>query len=108
VVIGDDVEPRRFVFYADDRDRLVRTLAYFPDVRTGRAHDLGQISAIHFWNGQGLGDELLGIGLHGRDHATHHAVIAQVPYQRARVDVGQHWNLELFQVFFRHLLRAPV
>jgi len=28
--------------------------------------------------------------------------------QRSRVDFRQHWNLELFEIFFRDLLRAPV
>src|SRR6202047_3073446 len=48
------------------------------------------------------------ITLDGRNHAPHHAVIAQMPHQRARVDVGKYWNLELLQILFGHLLRAPV
>src|SRR5437667_7605613 len=35
-------------------------------------------------------------------------MIAQMPDQRSRVDFRQHWNLELFEIFFRDLLRAPV
>ena len=31
-----------------------------------------------------------------------------MPHQRARVDLRQHRNLELFEIFFGHLLRAPV
>src|SRR5438093_10107306 len=31
-----------------------------------------------------------------------------MPYQCARIDLRQHWNLELLQVFFGNLLRAPI
>ena len=56
----------------------------------------------------GLRHQLVGVGLQSRDHAAHHAVVAQVPHQRARIDLRQHRNLELFEIFFRDLLRAPV
>src|SRR3989449_4442068 len=35
-------------------------------------------------------------------------MIAQMPDQRSRFDFRQNWNLELFEIFFRDLLRAPV
>ncbi len=31
-----------------------------------------------------------------------------MPHQRARIDLRQHRNLELFEIFLGHLLRAPV
>src|SRR6266550_2384714 len=31
-----------------------------------------------------------------------------MPYQRTRVDIRKNRNLELFQIFFHYLLRAPI
>src|SRR5690349_8213612 len=31
-----------------------------------------------------------------------------MPHQRPRIDLRQHWNLELFEIFLGHLRRAPV
>src|SRR5439155_1156463 len=50
----------------------------------------------------------LGIALQSRNYPSHNTMIAQMPDQRSRVDFRQHWNLELFEIFFRDLLRAPV
>src|SRR5689334_17413847 len=35
-------------------------------------------------------------------------MIAEMPHQRARIDLRQHRNLELFEVFVCDLLRAPI
>ena len=98
----------RLVFYAHNFDRLMRALAHFPDVRTIGADHFREILAVHFWDGARLGHQLLHVGLHRRDHATHDAVVAQVTNEGARVNVGQHRNLELLEILFGNLLRAPV
>ena len=108
IVVGDDVEAFRFVFYSDHFIRQMRTLAGFPDIRVLGAHHFGEVGAIHLWNGARLGDQLLGIDFQRRDHAAHHAVVAQMAHQSARVNVAEHRNLELFEIFFGDLLRAPV
>ena len=56
----------------------------------------------------GLRHQLVGVIFQSGDHAAHHAVVAQMPHQRPRIDLRQHRNLELFEIFFRDLLRAPV
>src|SRR3984885_11638102 len=35
-------------------------------------------------------------------------MIAEMPHQCPRIDIGQHRHLELLQVLFGHLLRAPI
>src|ERR1700686_3135391 len=35
-------------------------------------------------------------------------MVSQMAHQRAGVDIGEHRNPELFEIFFRDLLRAPV
>src|SRR6185437_10535944 len=98
----------RLVLYAYNFDRLMRALANFPDVRAVGADDFRQVLTVHLRDGTRLGDQLVNIGLHGRDHATHHAVIAQVAHESTRVDIGKDRDLELFEILLGNLLRAPV
>ncbi len=53
-------------------------------------------------------NQLVGVGLGGRYDSAHHAMIAQMPHQCARVDLGQHRNLVPLHVLVGYLLRAPV
>src|SRR5208282_26154 len=99
---------RRLVFYSDNFIGQVRTLARFPHVGVVGGDDFGEILAVHFRNRARLGDEFAGIFLERRDHATHHAVGAQVANQRPRVNLSEHGNLELLHEFIGDLLRAPV
>ena len=55
----------------------------------GRNHP-GQIGAVHLADVSGSLDQSFRIRQCGRDHAAHHAVVAQVPHQGARIDLGKH------------------
>src|SRR5262252_7013823 len=107
-VIGDHVKPRRLVFYSDDFVGQVRALASFPNVGVVGRNDFRQVGAVHLRNRAGFADELVAVGLESRDHAAHHAVVAQVANQSTRVDIGKDGNFELLHVLVGHLLRAPV
>src|SRR5208282_5391533 len=107
-VIGDYVEARRLVFDSDYFVGQVRALACLPHVGVVGGDDLGEILAVHFWDRSRLGDEFVGIVFEGRDHAAHHAIGPQVADQRPRVDLGEHWDPELFHELVGDLLRAPV
>src|ERR1700691_5355432 len=102
------MKARGLIFYPDHSHRLMRALADLPYVRALRAHLFGKVGAVHLRNRIGFGYQLLRVALDGRDYAAHHAVVAQVPHQRARVDIRQHRHFELLQVLLGHLLRAPV
>src|SRR5271166_1721262 len=108
VVVGDDVIFRRLILYTHDLGRLVRAHAFIPLIHVASADFLRQISAIHLGDGACLGNQLRGVGLQGRDDATHHSVVAEVPYQGARVNLGKHGNLIALQILLRDLLRTPV
>ena len=69
---------------------------------------LRQVHSVNRRSRLGRSHQLLHIRLSGGDHAAHHAFIAQVPNQRAGVDIRQHRNLVSLQVFVRHLVRAVV
>src|ERR1700730_4839459 len=86
----------------------MRTLASFPDVGALGADNFREVSTIHLWDGACLRHQLVGVAFQRRHHAAHHAVVAQVPYQCPRINLRQHGNLELFEILFRDLLRAPV
>ena len=107
-VVGDDVELLRFVLHPNNGNRLVRAFAELPYIRMFGAHDFGEIGPIHFGYRARLGDELFRVGFKGGDHSAHHPVVAQVAHQGARVDIRQHRNFGMFQVFFGNLLRAPI
>ena len=98
----------RLVFDADDFNRLMRALAHFPDVWPICRDHLRKVLPVHLWNRTRLGDQLLDIGFHGRNHAAHHAVVSQMAHEAAGVDVRKHRNLELLEIFFGYLLRAPI
>src|SRR5690348_1907971 len=108
VIVGYDVEAFRFIFHANDCYRLVRAFPNFPNVRMFSGNNFRQIGAIHFRNGERFGDELVGIGFQSGDHATHYAMVAQMAYQGAGVDIPEDRYFELLQVFFGNLLRPPV
>src|ERR1019366_1223865 len=107
-VIGDYVEARWLIFYADDFVGQVRALTGLPHVGVVGRDDLCEILAIHFRDGARLHDELVRIVLERRDHAAHHAIGPQVAYQRPRVDLGEHRDSKLLHELIRDLLRAPV
>ena len=93
VVVGDDVVLRRSIFHADDFGGLVRAHAFIPLIDAARRHFFGEVGAIHLRNRARFGDQLIGVRFQRGDDAAHDAVVAQVPYQRARIDFGEHRNL---------------
>src|SRR5580692_10851237 len=108
VIVSDYMKPLWLVLYSDDLFREMGTLAGFPNVGMVRCDHLGQVGAIHFWKGSRLRDQFLRIRFKRRYHAAHDAVVAQMPNQRACVNVAEHRDSELFEIFFGDLLRTPV
>src|SRR5215469_3413771 len=107
-VVGNHVKARWLVFHSDHGNRFVRALADFPHVRSLGADFLRRVGTVHPRKGARLRDQFLRVTLDGRDHTAHHAMIPQMAHQSARIDIREHWHFELLQIFFRHLLRAPV
>src|ERR1022692_5175168 len=108
VVVGDDVMPRRPILHADHFRRLVRAHAFVPLVNVASGDFFGEIGAIHLRNGARLGDEFVGVGFQGGDHAAHHAVSTQMANQSAGVDLAHHGNLVALEIVLSNLLRPPV
>ena len=77
--------------------------------RPVRGHPAHEIRAFHLRNRARLVDERLRIELAaGHDHAAHDAARAQLPRQRARVDVGDRDDLVCDQVVAQRAFGAPV
>src|SRR5690349_11068591 len=107
-IISHYVKALGLVFYADHFDRLVRAFPDLPNVWAVGGDDFGKVGAIHLGNGPGLGYQFVDVGLDGRDDAPHDAVVAQVADEGASVDVGKNRDLELLEILFGNLLRAPI
>src|ERR1019366_5143933 len=87
-VVGDHVEARWLVFYADYFVGQVRALAGLPYVGVVGGDDLREILTVHFRDRARLGDEFIGVFFERRNNAPHHSVGPQVADQRARVNLG--------------------
>ena len=79
-----------------------------PLVSSLGAHHLGQIGAIHLADAARLEDKFVRICLERRNDPAQHAMGAQMTNHSACVNLSDYRNVKAFQVFFRHLLRAPI
>ena len=87
-VVGDYMKALRLVFHSDHFFRQMRTLAGFPDIGVIGGDYLGQVGSIHLRKRSRLRDQFVGVSFKCRDDSAHHAVVAQMTHQRARVDIA--------------------
>ena len=102
------MKPLRRFLHAHNLRRLNRALARLPHIRMLRRHHPRQVGAIHLANRPRLRHQLRRISFQSRNDAAHRSVIAQMPHQRPRINLAQHRNFMMFEIFFRHLLRTPI
>ncbi len=86
----------------------VSPIVAVPLVQGFGADHLRQIGAIHFADAARLEDKFLGIRFERGDDATQRTMGAQVANDSTGIDFRDHGNVEAFEVFLGHLLRAPV
>ncbi len=73
-----------------------------------RRHNAGQIGALHLADTLRPRNQHVRIRLDRRNHAAHHAAVAQVAHQRTGVNFGEDRNSVALHVLVGYLLGAPV
>ena len=88
--------------------RLRRRPLLGPGVRARARHAIDQGQTFHLGRAARLLDQRIGIEVHRREAAAHHAAIAQVPRERARVDARDSRHAAGLQQIAQPARRAPV